>query len=473
MNNFIHFVEEIRKNAGLYFFEIMIVLFFLLDFNIKEKAANPQGRKKPHRPNLKKGSADTAHGIIFGKCGSGKSNLMYDPIENEGMIGIFGQAGTGKTTAFAIPSINSACADPKIATCFVIDISGDISKNCPIPEKIVFDIDDENTLPYNVFKKIDETAFDPEKIEQLRKLAFLLMPDIQSANKDDASAFFRSHGRNILIGALIAYYHEGLDFCEICHKIHGMDSKDLLYDIVRTENENAIQYIASFSGTNSKNTAGAKQAMDQAIELFATNYKVRRSLRRPKPKESCIFPDQLEQKSIFLCIPDHELDTLAPLLGIISAQALDYMAARPNYTAPTILFLLDEFASLRIGTQDILNAVRKYRKKNVRICLITQSLTDLDLLYGRDVRTALIDNLRYKVILGISSPDTQKYFADMIGMNEIRSRSASFTDKNITQTYSAKKEYLVNPEDLGRLKDELIVISADGYIRLRKNYFYK
>ena len=46
------------------------------------------------------------------------------------------------------------------------------------------------------------------------------MPEL--SENDEAGSFFLKNGRSMLIGALIAYYHQGLDFIPICQKIVSM-----------------------------------------------------------------------------------------------------------------------------------------------------------------------------------------------------------------------------------------------------------
>ena len=123
------------------------------------------------------------------------------------------------------------CQDPKKCTCFCIDISGDISSNCTVPNKLLFNIEDEHTIPYNIFAEIDNEPNVEIQNELLDTLSFLIMPDKPGA--EDAAAYFLSNGRDMLIGSLIAFYHQGLDFVPICKKILSMDYVSLLNAIVK------------------------------------------------------------------------------------------------------------------------------------------------------------------------------------------------------------------------------------------------
>lgn len=296
----------------------------------------------------------------------------------------------------------------------------------------------------------------------------------ETSTSDDAGTFFLNNGRKMLIGALIAYYHEGLDFVPICKKIVSFDYKTLLYDIVRINNQDAILYISSFAGANERNSAGCKQCVDTYISLYSNNFRMSNAIRRPKDNEPCVTPQLLKNHSIFLCIPDAKTDIYGPFLGVASAQAFDYCAARQNHEKPTILFILDELSSLRLRPSDLINALKKSRKRAIRLCCLTQSLLDLDILYGSKVRDTILNNIKYKVILGITDPESQRYFSDIIGKQDVETTSTTISSRSRSVSYGHTQEYCVPPDEFGRLKDELYLICDDGsYIKLQKNYYFK
>ena len=138
---------------------------------------------------------------------------------------------------------------------------------------------------------------------------------------------------------------------------------------------------------------------------------------------------------------------------------------------------MDEYASLKLNATTILEALRKYRKRKCRVMLLTQNLADLDILYGKETTRALMANLRFKVLLGgLGETESQKYFADLIGYKETKKYSKSTSHSQVTHTESETKEYIIAPADLDRQgKDTVILIypENDGYILLKKNYYFK
>ena len=94
---------------------------------------------------------------------------------------------------------------------------------------------------------------------------------------------------------------------------------------------------------------------------------------------------------------------------------------------------------------------------------LTQSLADLDIIYGKDERKAMLGNFKFTVLLGCKDTETQEYFSKMIGDK----RSLVNSDNDI------KPKPIIKPAELAHLGQELFVICDDGSIRLKKNFYFK
>lgn len=399
------------------------------------------------------GLSKQIHGVVFGKRFG--DLLCYSPEQNEGHIAVFGPSGKGKTSSLLIPTLRHW-----EGTALVIDVSGDIGANVNMKNKIEFEPSKKNTPPYNVFASIDAEPRESDQYELLEQLAFLLLPDVPT--ESGASAFFTHEGRNILTAAFICYYTEGWDFVQICEFVLSHDWRSLLNDIASHDNAVANMNISSFAGNNEQNNAGCKQAADAAIKLFATNERVKNALRTPVAFEQAISPAVLETNSLFIKIDDAKLNVYAPLLKIITAQSLEYFSKRPAENKSAILFCLDEFASL--GKLNITDALRKLRKRHIRIMMLTQAMADLDLIYGKTERQAMMNNFAFKVILGCGDTETQEYFSKLIG-----DKKGLLIDNDTVK----KAEPIIKPADLAQLGESVIILSDDGYTKLQKNYYFK
>lgn len=436
-------------NCYLYGATAVMLLVLLLIVYLRGQVThfpNPFAKK-----NLMYRHLAQAKGVLFGK----KFGLLaYSPEQDEGHILVLGPSGTGKTSALLIPTLRSWQG-----TALVVDISGDISANVNTANKIVFDPTSESCIPYDVFASINAVADETERQERLEQLAYLLLPD--KANDSEAGIFFCKNGRKMITAALICYYGMGWGFVEICEFFLGHDWRSLLNDIAKQQNPIANMFISSFAGASEQNTAGCKQAADDALKLFATNEKIKNALRKSASYEQSISPATLETSSIYIYIPDEKLKIYGDLLRIITAQSMEYFSSRPPENKQTILFCLDEFASF--GKLQIVESLRKLRKRRIRILVLTQSVSDVDMIYGKDERKAMLGNFKFTVILGCKDTETQEYFSKMIG--EKRSLLA-------TGPYQ-KPQPIIKPADLAHLEQDLFVICDDGAIRLKKNFYFK
>lgn len=442
---------------------VLMVCFIVLLLALSMGSLRYFFHRFPKSSRLHLATRANAYGIVFGWAAPGV--VAYSPCAAEGHIAVIGGSGFGKTSALLIPTLRS-WQGPALA----IDISGDICKNVS-GNKIVYAPLEQGGVCYNPFYRIDALNDQDDQDEALEQLAYLLMP--RPVKKSDASEFFTSEGRKILIAALLSGYHSGKDFSEICQAVVKLGWKDLFSLIDRSKYPPASSYIQPFEGASEKNTAGCKQAVDEAIGLFARNRHVRESLHRPSPGEHCFSPPDLEHHKVFVIVPDEALEQLAPLLRLVTAQTLEYISTRPLDATETILLALDEFSSL--GSLDILPALRKSRKRHTRIMVLTQSLSDLELTYGKEARGSMMSNFAYKAILDVADAEGQETFAKLIGRHdatkETHSIPGGFASGN--RTITTEQRYIIEPDKLDNLGNSLILLHPGGYTKLRKSYYFK
>lgn len=456
----------------------------IFDYFNKQKAAREEADL--NKVGLATAEYSTqAYGINFGWNHRG---LVYSPTKAEGHIVVFGGSGLGKTSALLIPSV-VMWASPwsTSGTSLIIDIAGDIERTVSVHNsleimnrrwelfrQLIFKPGDPDTRCYDVFAEIDDMQDEEERNVALEKLAYVLMPIDIHANS--TTQFFTDEGRKILTASLLAFYPDQADFCEICEIIFSNDWKSLFKNIDEAGNAKASSYLNSFQGANEANTAGCKQAVDKAIQLFATNKKIQACVRRRELLNDAtpMSTLTLETHNNLVCIADDDLPLYAPLLHLITAQALDYCSRRNPIAVQDhpILLAFDEFVSL--GHLDIIDGLRKLRKKNVRIMVLTQSLADIDDVYGESARRVMMNNFRYTVVLGANDSDTQDYLAKMVGQHMVQCRSVTMDgNHHRSETVSDRKEFIIDPEEFRQLGDYLLLIHPGGLLKLQKNYYYK
>lgn len=416
------------------------------------------------------GLAKSKHpeGFIFGNKGS---NKVYLKNTEEGHITVFGGSGKGKTAALLIPSLR-AWNSPF----FAIDISGDISKNVEIPydKKIVLEPENPtDSATYNVLYFADKAENPDEKREKIEELVMLIVEIPQNAN--DTQLYFLSTARKIFLACMLGFYDIGMDFTEICKTIYFNSITELVDMIAATGNALAVGYIKPLLDENEKNVAGAKNTLNGKIKLFADNSNMEKILTRDSngyPGRN-FNPTMLEEKRVFLKVSDVKQEFYNPFIHIVVAQLLDYISSR-KYNQDKderILIAIDEFAS--IGYLNVLSPFRKFRKNGANLCILTQSLADIDLVYSEKERKVILDNSNYIVVLSATDNSTREYFSSLIGKETVEKKSTSSGKGGTSTSISTQKEYVIEPEYWKKLGERLVVIHSSGYIKLQKNFYFK
>jgi len=143
-------------------------------------------------------------------------------------------------------------------------------------------------------------------------------------------------------------------------------------------------------------------------------------------------------------------------------QFLTHFERRLENNKYPILFMLDEFP--RLGKiNSILDGLATLRSKKICICLIIQSLAQLDTIYGQDERKVISDTCAFKAVLGATDADTQEYFSRLVGTYE-KSVTSHGTNKTLyslnrgisTNTYEHEKR-IIPPHEFGILDDIVLL----------------
>jgi len=430
---------------------------------------------------LKTASREKACGIIFGMILTLTGpKVIYSPIDDEGSVLVWGTSGSGKTDGILRPTINSL---QDAATTFCIDISGDIVSTIKIKKKIVFGPNAENSAAYNVFFPVDiininSHLSDEEKqgkiIEQLDKIASQIIPLMKDGEEQGAVVFFNNGGNAIIKASLIAGYYKGLDFADITVLIFKNNYEQHSQWIKSCGIEIASDLIEQYDSIKEEQRAGCMNTAKTAISCIASSYKIQKFLHRPRKingkTEPYYTPKMLETHSVFYVVNDGtDFDLYAPLTRLVVSQTMEYLQTRDTKkNKHTILLTLDEYSSLSIA-KETTAAAKKYRKKSVRLLVLTQSTADMDLMTreGNTASRAIIDNFPYRMILGAQDPKSQLYFAECVGKHDV-------TDGGFQNTPSrTSREFWIQPEDFGRLDKHLVLIHPKGHMVLGKNYYHK
>jgi type IV secretion system protein VirD4 len=231
---------------------------------------------------------------------------------------------------------------------------------------------------------------------------------------------------------------------------------------------------------DAKTLKGIYAELTRHVVLYVTDDDIEKALSKEFPDEY-IKPKDLEKDDIYIMIPEYLLEDWKNLLTLMISQFLTYFERRKDRESTAILFLLDEFA--RLGKiERMTNALATLRSKGITICLILQSLAQLDLIYGKETRSVMCDTCSYKAILSASDPDTQKAFSELVGTYDRHkltySRNKNYTifpipsagrGEGISVTTEDRK--IIKPEEFATLPD-IVLLTPFGFFRVEKKYHY-
>lgn len=175
------------------------------------------------------------------------------------------------------------------------------------------------------------------------------------------------------------------------------------------------------------------------------------------------FTDQ--PTALFIKIPDEKV-TRHAIASMFISQLYKILVNSANQNGGqlkrTVYYILDEFANMP-AIQNFETMITVARSRKIFFLLMLQSYAQLAIKYDEKVASTIQDNCNIHVYIGSNDPDTQKKFSDRCGTITVETESTTTSkgkkDEQSTSTTSVSIDSrpLIYPNELGSLKDELIV----------------
>ena len=399
-------------------------------------------------------------GFLFGKYGSryiGKQQTL------DGHIICIGTPGCGKSTAVAIPTLYMWTG-----AVFAIDIKGELVKNAPYRYgRCVLDPYDDNSYGYDPFELLRLAPRD-EFTHALNDILYSIIPERHSEDP-----FWDNSARRFLAGAYTWAYYNYKSFVAINREIYETPTDVFVERIMSSSCTEAINNMSHIQEISDKTRSSIIGTVLNAIELFATDRTIQRILTRKKT----IRPDLLLQgQQIFLEIPEARLDNWKAFTGMMINQFMHAMTSFPERNPVKTLVLLDEFP--RLGkAKAVIDGMATLRSKGCTVCLLMQSYSQLDDVYGQTDRRIITDNAAYKLILSAMDIETSRDISAMVGQHyqtdvTVQSGGILGTPK-VTSGKTKRLTSIIRPEALQNLGDEALLLSPYGFCKIKKAYYFK
>lgn len=186
--------------------------------------------------------------------------------------------------------------------------------------------------------------------------------------------------------------------------------------------------------------------------------------------------------ALFIKIPDEKV-TRHPIASMFISQLYKILVDSANKNGGklkrNVYFILDEFANMP-AIQNFESIITVARSRKIFFILILQSYTQLAIKYKDTVASTVKDNCNIHIYIASNDAQTQKEFSDRCGTITIETENTTTSkgkkDEQSTTTTSLNIDSrpLIYPNELGSLKDELIVsILKQQPLRARFTPSYK
>ena len=326
---------------------------------------------------------------------------------------------------------------------------------------------DEPSFRYNPLDRIKTYTNPAKRMAELEKIATLFLQA-----EDSSAASFLPNSRAIFVACGILAYEQGELTLGRIHKLAngGGDfnakfkayagivkdrSARLIFQQMAGMNEKTLtSYISilnssGMSAWSNPHTCAVTDASDFDFATF-----------RKKPQ------------TVYLTTPFNEIGAIAPLIRLFFADLIATLQDHePGKDEPfPVLILMDEFQ--RIGRMPVVaESISLLRSYGGNLAIITQTIPDLDVVYGEQVRKTLQGGAGIKLYLTPSEPDTIAELSDAVGMTTKRvvSRSKNIKDGLFSNNISERTEEhpLLTRDQARRLPREDVVIVVDGDMPIR------
>lgn len=421
-----------------------------------------------HDPGFAFGIQDTTSAVRY----------IGMPQGEEGNISVVGGNGSGKSSGIAKPTLKTWQG----AMC-VTDIKGELSdfykvlynQDLVTRPYIIFDPTnpDDDAISYDPFYWLQKDG-DDNLVSNIWELVLAIIP----VSQDDKQPFWAETEQAILAASLLYFFQCGLSFSAAVALIANSTVTELSRMILDDGDNTAKMLLGEIVNMKDETRATFDRGLRNKIMLFATDPHISHAFRGKREDAPCFTWDDLDNSNIFLRLPAERIEQWSSAINLMYTQLIRHLERKPDkYSLEGMnniqtLLLMDEFA--RFGKLEMItNAMSTLRSKNVNVCIMVQSIAQLDKIYGEYDRRIILDNCQFQAILKANDSETQKYLSELIGTKTGTCRSISenmnefMEEVSYSRQLSETREYKIYPHELSTLED-ILLLTPYGFCRADK-----
>ncbi len=415
-------------------------------------------------------------GFCFGINDNGNTTQYVGFSQGtEGNILIAGGNGSGKSASIMKPTLATWSG----ALC-ATDVKGELSDYYAKLHMSAI-----TKRPYKIFNPFKYSlAYDPffwlrqdkdeNIISNIWEIVLAITPDIPNDNQP----FWNKTEQGILAAAIHYYFKLGLNFSDTMIAIASASVTELTETILHSNDDIAKMYLGEIRNMKPETLVNFDRGLRNKLMLFATDPYINNAFRVNKEESDYFTWQDLDEYNIFLQIPEEKIEQWSGAINLMYTQLIRYLVRRPDQYGPEgtdniqTLLLMDEFA--RFGKLPLItDAISTLRSRNVNICIVIQSLAQLDKIYGQNDRKIILDNCQFQAILRANDAETQQYFSSLIGTKRgiLKSVGESwdvdFDNLHYSKQASETLESRIPPHEFSSLNDVLLLTPL-GFYRINK-----
>lgn len=432
------------------------------------------------RAELKKKNfhADPRVGFVLGKTSGPKQKGSFIVSGKHPHCLLVAPTGRGKGVGFVIPNLLSYKG-----SAVVLDVKGEnFEATARFRESMGQKIYrfsprdfDQPSHRYNPLARITTYTNPAKRMAELEKTASLFLQA-----DDPGAASFLPNSREVFVAcAILAYEQDNLTLGHIYKLAFGGNAPNVKFaEFARQVKDRSAKLLfQKLSNTTEKTLSAYLSVLSSAGMAPWSNP---HTCAVTAKTDFDFFTFRKQPQTVYFTIPADDITAIAPLVRLFFSDLIATLQHHmPGKDEPfPVLILLDEFQ--RIGKmQIIVDSISLLRGYGGNLAIVTQTIPNLDEVYGETSRKALQGGAGIKLYLTPSEEDTVKELSAAVGMTTKRvvSKSRTIGKDGIfgTNVSERTEEHPLLPPDLARRlpdDDVVIVVDADMPIRAKRIQYY-
>ena len=410
------------------------------------------------------------HGVVLGRMAG-----RYLVYSGQTHVLVTAPTGAGKGVGLVVPNL---LAWPGSAV--VLDVKGEnfaatAGYRAQCGQRVVnFAPLSDRSHRFNPFDAVAR-ADAARRVTRLDAMALTLLPDPDRGDRvwaQQGRALFvglslvllDAPDRDATLGNVLRHLQTEAPTTEVCRAlIHRY--RDMLDPV-------AVRNLANFAHLEPKIAESVKLGLVGALTLW-NNPLV------DAATSATDFPiDRLraEPTTLYIGAALSDMDALAPLLRLFIAEVfVAQLRAEPGPDEPhQVLMLLDEFDTLG-AIPSVAERLPFVRSFGVRMMLIIQGLSQLDLRYQVAGREKILQACAHQLFFALNDRATTDYVAYRLGQRTVRRVSRSVASGRTTRNVSEAARPLLMPQEIAQLPRDTEILLGEGQrpVRARKIAYYR